>query len=370
MTLRRITQAVAVGAALIGWVSLTAYSDYHWAAAKEREKSSGGWVVAAKSDNLIDLTRPWTIVKQPINSLWFVRPNEMVAVSADVLFVPTLSVRQEEDSVLGFESLSRELVNCSNRTDTYIEDQDTTDHLDWTKLQWHKFDAGTPAAQLIDFVCLHGVDALEARKHEPPLGGKETSILLMTSSTWDGFDKDQRGLYVKGFLETVSFIMYGYVPQNSETAKDFSDWTACAQHEQPSRWMPLDWLFGDLNRTAASQFFRIAHTVCEKDLGKGDKTWTPVRLVSKADWSSLSRADREIYVTAYIETTYEMLKRGQQLDQVREIEKCVKRRELEGIMKEVDKIAVEWQYPLPWSVSRGLGNACREFHTPRLNLTK
>lgn len=64
---------------------------------------------------------------------------------------------------------------------------------------------------------------------------------------------------------------------------------------------------------------------------------------------------------AYIETCYEMLKRAKQLDQVLELERCVQGRGLEGIAAEVNKVVIDWRYPLPWSVSQGLGSACREF---------
>lgn len=356
MTLRKAARALAIGAAITGWVAWTIYSDYHWAVATEREKSSAGWVVAAKGGNLIDLTRPWTIVRQPTDRLWFIRPNDITTVSADIVFVRALAVSQERDSVLGYEYLSRELVDCSNRTDTFLEDKDSLDQLDLTKLQWHKLDSGTPGAQLIDFVCLHRVSPSEVAKREQRPGG---GILLMTSSAWDGLSKDQQSLYAKAFLEAVSFIMYGYVPHNSQTVPNFSDWTACAKQEPPSRWTPLDWVFGKLNQTAASQFLKIAPEVCKTEVGRGDRTWTPVFLVSKENWATLSPGDREIYVKGYVETSYEMVKRMRLLNQVREQEDCIDRRGMEGIMKGVDEVTIDWRYPLPWSVSQGLGSACR-----------
>jgi hypothetical protein len=367
MTLGKAARALAIGAAITGWVAWTIYSDYHWAAATEREKSSAGWVVAAKGGNLIDLIRPWTIIRQPIDSLWFVRPNDITTVSADIVFVQALTVTQQRDSVLGSEYLARELVNCSNRTDSFLADKDPLENLDLNKLQWHSLDTGTPGAQLIDFVCLHRVSPSEAAKREQRPGG---GLLLMTSSAWDGLSKDQQSLYVKAFLEAVSFIMYGYVPHNSQTVTNFSDWTACAKQEPPSRWTPLDWVFGNLNQTAVSQFFKIASAVCQKDVGKGDRTWNPVYLVSKADWSTLSPGDREIYVKGYVETSYEMLKRMRLLNQVRAQEDCVGIRGMEGIMKEVDATTIDWRYPLPWSVSQGLGSACREVRNSPLKETK
>jgi len=69
----------AAALALVGCVvTFVIYSDYHWAQVQIAKASASGWQVAAKSDNFIDLERPWTIFKQPINALWFVKPSDTV----------------------------------------------------------------------------------------------------------------------------------------------------------------------------------------------------------------------------------------------------------------------------------------------------
>ncbi len=191
-----------------------------------------------------------------------------------------------------------------------------------------------------------------------PVGRKGGAVLLMTVSKWDDLTEAQKSLYVKGFLEAVSFFMYGHYPRNTDALEQFSDWTACAQRERTERWKPLGWLFGEMDRTVASQLYEIAPIVCKNEIGKGDKTWNPLKLVSEKEWSSLSRSDREIYVTAYVETSYESLRRTEHDDQNRRLEICVANRGIEAIMNAVEQTVIEWQYPLPWSIARATGKAC------------
>src|SRR5919201_2717558 len=68
---------------------------------------------------------------------------------------------------------------------------------------------------------------------------------LMTSYKWAWLDERQHEIYVKGFLETVSFVLYGHSrPDDPEQLKTFADWTACAEREPLSRWRPLNWTVG------------------------------------------------------------------------------------------------------------------------------
>jgi len=60
---------------------------------------------------------------------------------------------------------------------------------------------------------------------------------------------------VRGFLETVSFVLYGQAQRgNEQHAQAFSDWTLCAERQPLSRWRTLAWGLGELNKTAAGQF--------------------------------------------------------------------------------------------------------------------
>src|SRR2546427_249684 len=65
---------------------------------------------------------------------------------------------------------------------------------------------------------------------------------LMTSYKWASLTERQRGIYTRGFLETVSFVLYGHSRKDDERhAKIFSDWTLCAERQPLSSWQTLDW---------------------------------------------------------------------------------------------------------------------------------
>src|SRR5579862_7222413 len=187
-TLRTIS-LVAIG---IVWLCVPIYGDYHWTGSVTREKSRDGWVVAAKLGNLIDLTRPWTIVRQPIDSLWFIRPDEIVGLSANLRFVQALSVRQQKDTVLGYESLSDDIVNCSDRTMAYLDKSDDISNLDLDRLKWTKFDATTPGAQEVNFVC---------RSKVPTESERIFSARSLTCAYYSSLDEGEAMGLAYGFLE-------------------------------------------------------------------------------------------------------------------------------------------------------------------------
>src|SRR5262245_41187487 len=81
-------------------------------------------------------------------------------------------------------------------------------------------------------------------------------LLLMTSYKWSGLTADQQELYIKSFLETVSFVMYSDAGRRDQYSQAFSDWTRCAETVPlKSSWFPFGWnIKGELNRNLAAQF--------------------------------------------------------------------------------------------------------------------
>jgi hypothetical protein len=111
-------------------------------------------------------------------------------------------------------------------------------------------------------VCL--LVALVFLSMEPSLLKAQTTLdrrqpALMTSYKWASLTERQRGIYIRGFLETVSFILYGHSQKDSEQhAKIFSDWTLCAERQPISSWQTFDWtLRAELDKTVASQFYDL-----------------------------------------------------------------------------------------------------------------
>ena len=63
------------------------------------------------------------------------------------------------------------------------------------------------------------------------VAGAQTTLdkrqpMLMTAYKWASLTERQRQIYIRGFLETVSFLLYGHSQKdNKEHAKIFSEWT-------------------------------------------------------------------------------------------------------------------------------------------------
>ena len=189
----------------------------------------------------------------------------------------------------------------------------------------------------------------------------ETAYLqLMPMLKWEDLSEGQKELYVKGFLETFSFFVYGMSKRDQESAQYFSDWTACTMGEPAKRWIGVmsDWLFGDLKATAASQLWKTSGIVCQKYRGKGNKQWKPVQLVSSDEWTNLSPENKEIYATSYIETEDVANHKAKQDATIEHLESCMKNGGEKRFLDAVKTIPVERQNPLPWSISKALGIAC------------
>jgi hypothetical protein len=180
---------------------------------------------------------------------------------------------------------------------------------------------------------------------------------LMPEYKWASLTEHQREIYIRGFLETVSFALYGQAQPGNEQA--FSDWTLCAERQPLSRWATLGWGLGKLDQTAAAQFFDVASTACRDSANKGDKKLRPVWLLKPAEWKSFSIHDRAIYLMAYVETFFAGFQQAKDTANERKLDICIAKVGIEGLISSMEQTKIEWQYPLPWSVSRALGTACK-----------
>lgn len=184
---------------------------------------------------------------------------------------------------------------------------------------------------------------------------------LMTDYKWASLTERQRDIYVKGFLETVSFILYSHSQKdNPEQAQTYSDWTACVERRPLSSWQTLEWMIeGKTDRTVAVQFFDSGSIVCKDFVAKGDKKWRSVWLLKPAEWKSLSLHDRAVYLMAYVETVFVAAQRAKDAAKERNLDICVASAGIEGLISSMEQTKIEWQFPLPWSVSRALGATCK-----------
>jgi len=199
------------------------------------------------------------------------------------------------------------------------------------------------------------------------VAGAQTTLgkpqpMLMTNYKWAFLAERQREIYTRGFLETVSFILYGHSQKDNEQhAKILSEWTLCAERQPLSSWQTLDWaLSGKTEETVAAQFYDVASLVCKESAGKGDKSWRPVWLLKPAEWKSLSLHDRAIYLMAYAETVYAATRRAKDATNERKLDICIASAGIEGLISSMEQTKIEWQFPLPWSVSRAFGSVCKD----------
>lgn len=202
----------------------------------------------------------------------------------------------------------------------------------------------------------------------PSVANAQTTLdrrqpMFMTSYKWAGLKERQRDIYVRGFLETMSFILYGPRRDDEKQAALYSDWTACSEREPRSRWLTLDWMIrGETEKTVAAQFSDSAPTVCKAWIGKGDKSWRSVLLLKPAEWKALPLHERAIYLMAYVETVYAVTERTddpRSAPNLRKLDICLASAGIEGLMSSMEQTKVEWQFPMPWSVSRALGATCQ-----------
>lgn len=117
---------------------------------------------------------------------------------------------------------------------------------------------------------------------------------------------------------------------------------------------------GELDETAAAQFFDLAPTACQDSANKGDKKMRPVWLLKPTEWKSFSIHDRAIYLMAYVETFFTGSQRAKDTANERKLDTCIAKVGIEGLISSMEQTSIEWHYPLPWSVSRALGAACRK----------
>jgi len=186
---------------------------------------------------------------------------------------------------------------------------------------------------------------------------------LMPESKWSSLTERQQGIYTRGFLETVSFILYSRsAPGNEQHAQILSDWTLCAERQPLSGWQPHHWAIGgELDKTVAAQFYDLGSIVCKDFAGKGDKKWRTVWLLKPAEWKSLSLHERAIYLMAYVETAFAASQRAKDTANEPKLDTCIARAGIEALISSMEQTKIEWQYPLPWSVSQALGAMCKGY---------
>lgn len=148
--MKKVLSALVPVVAILIWLSLAAISDYKWHEVKINEKTKQGWVVVSKLNNLVDITHPWTIFKQPVIHVWFIN-NNIKNIDSSLSFVEILSV-ENEDFATTNENITYNIIDCTNKKYAYIKSKEYKLE-DLYKLDWHAGNPGKTDSEIIEYVC-------------------------------------------------------------------------------------------------------------------------------------------------------------------------------------------------------------------------
>jgi hypothetical protein len=209
----------------------------------------------------------------------------------------------------------------------------------------------------------------------------ESTLPIVKFQTWIELKEKEREIYVKSLLETWSFNLYS-MSDKQKSPSEFSAFTACAETEKISSFIRLvdtRHLFGEISKPVVAHIFDKTPLICKEYISKGDNSFRPVRIIQKQDWENFSDQEKKIYLTGYLDLNYFLILRildfaeknrpdkkssgfiNETKNDKKALEKCLGQVGVEGIFITLSKQFIEWQYPLPWSVSAALGDSCKAF---------
>jgi len=188
---------------------------------------------------------------------------------------------------------------------------------------------------------------------------------LMTIYKYEHLTKQQKNIYLYAYFETVGFILYGYTNQKDSSAmKTINAWIDCIMETKGSeKWSPyIGWIFGNnIDKSPAYILLnQVSPIVCE---GYEEKAGTKLRALTLYDytnWENFSIKDKSVYISGYIDTAASLemrLKDAGIKNNLRDLQIVIEATGIDGILSDVMKTQFEKNYPLPWSISRGLGAA-------------
>lgn len=193
----------------------------------------------------------------------------------------------------------------------------------------------------------------------------EAFPVLMNPYQYVDLSEEQREIYRDSYFETIGFLMYGYLdPADMNGAKMLNALIDCA-HE--SRGNPVwtnysSWILGKhVEKSGAWLLYnQITPRECAKYLDDAGTNTRLLKLRSHREWAEWSDHDRAIYLQGYLDTAAAMqmrLKAEGHPNYFDEFAELLNTMDVAQILGHVKKVEFEPQYPLPWSISRGVGHA-------------
>jgi len=197
--------------------------------------------------------------------------------------------------------------------------------------------------------------------------GKEKSEFpwLMTPYKHAHLTPEQKQIYLNAYFETMGFILYSYYPRKDSSAmKQLNAWIDCVMKTRDSKqWSPaIGWIFGEnLDKSAAYILYNeVSPQICKGYTEKAGTRVRTLKIYSYDDWEKWSLKDKAVYLSGYIDSvaSFQMrLRDAGMKNYVRDLQIVIEVTGIDGILSAVTKIKFERKYPLPWSLSRGLGTA-------------
>ena len=161
--MKKIIGIAVVAIILCGWI----YLDFSWDERVIKKAATSGWVPAAVNDKYV--IHPWNFIKCSVVGIWFVNPSDMFRLSDNMVIAGVMHFDRDEG-----QSDSFELFDCTKKLTAYIAPEELKSG-DFTKVEWHSFEQGTPGAQLMEFVSsrLASIPKKEMNLKKHPIGSPE-----------------------------------------------------------------------------------------------------------------------------------------------------------------------------------------------------
>jgi len=195
---------------------------------------------------------------------------------------------------------------------------------------------------------------------------------LMTQYKYDHLSDKQQDIYLNSFFESAGFILYSYLPHdNPDAVKTMNTWFDCVNETKDSKnkWSPwASWMSGEnLDKSPAYILYNVVSPlVCEGYEERADSELRVLRIYSYDDWLDWSIKNKAVYLAGYVDTvaSFQMRMRDKGVDDdLGDLLILIEAYGIEGILSDVMNVNFETQYPLPWSISRGMGAAKRRVFT-------
>jgi hypothetical protein len=100
--------------------------------------------------------------------------------------------------------------------------------------------------------------------------------------------------------------------------------------------------------------------ICKKYTKKAGTQVRTLKIYSYDDWEKWSLKDKAVYISGFVDTVASVEMRAKDAgmkNDLRDLQIVIEATGIDGILSDVMKINFERQYPLPWSIARGLGAA-------------